>query len=95
MHEIRITTTVADQSTTTVLPYEFGSQEEAIEFLEDYILVELGNLYDELRKLGDRTTALVEPASHRSMRRTVTGTSRKDGRSPITGTTTVSVTRVA
>ena len=95
MHNITITTTIADTTETTVLPYEFESQEEISAFLEDYVLVELDKLYDELRKLGDRTTAMALPAPHRSLRRVVEGTSRMDGRAPIHGTTTVRVERVA
>lgn len=94
MHNITITTTINDESTTTVLPYEFETQEEIASFLSDYILVELDKLYDALKALGDRTTALVEPAPHRSLVRTVSGTSRRDGRAPIQGKTTVRVERV-
>lgn len=95
MHNIIITNTVNDTTDELVLPYEFESQEEAISFLEDYALVELGKLYDQLKALGDRTTAFVEPAPHRSLRRVVSGTSRKDGRKPIEGMTTIRVERVA
>jgi len=95
MHNITIKTTIADESTTTVLPYEFESQEEIASFLGDYVLVELDKLYDALKAMGDRTTALVEPAAHRSLVRTVSGTSRADGRAPIHGETTIRIERVA
>lgn len=95
MHNITITTTIDDATEVSVLPYEFDTQEEIAAFLCDYVLVELDKLYDALKAMGDRTTALVEPAAHRSMRRVVTGVSRKDGRSPIHGTTTICVERVA
>lgn len=95
MHNIIIRTTINNETTETILPYEFANQEEALGFLDEHILVELDTLYGELKALGDRTTALIEPAAHRSMRRTVSGVSRKDGRAPIKGTTTVRVERVA
>lgn len=95
MHNITITTTIDDATETTVLPYEFESQEEIAAFLSDYVLVELDKLYDALKAMGDRTTALVEPAAHRSLVRTISGTSRRDGRAPIHGETTIRVERVA
>lgn len=95
MHNIIVRSTINNETTETILPYEFDSQEDAISFLDEHILVELDNLYDTLKAMGDRTTAFVEPAPHRSMRRTASGVSRKDGRAPIKGTTTVKVERVA
>lgn len=95
MHNIIITNSVNDTTEEVVLPYEFANQEEAIAFLDEHILVELDKLYAQLKALGDRTTAFVESAPHRSMRRIASGVSRKDGRAPIKGTTTVRVERVA
>lgn len=95
MHNITVTKTIGNETTETVVPYEFDTQEEAIEFLEYFMSDEMSSLYDELKKLGDRTTVMAIPAPHRSMRRVCEGTSRKFGRSPIEGRVEVTVNRIA
>ena len=95
MHNITLTKTVDNATETTVLPFEFETQEEIISFLEDYITVELSKLYDELKALGDRTFCYPVPAPHRALSRSVEGTVRSDGRPAIHGKTTVRVERVA
>ena len=96
MHEIITALTIDDKTEVVeVCKFPFANQEEVIDFLNDYMTVELDRLYDELKALGDRTTALIEPCHRKALTRKVTGTSRKDGRKPIDGCITVSVRRVA
>lgn len=95
MHNIVITTTVGDDTTTEVLPYEFTDQEDALSFLDSYEHDCLSRLYDELRKVGDRTFAALKSHHRKAMTRTAEGTARKDGCSPVNGSIIVTVERVA
>ena len=95
MHEIRTIITVNDTTEEEVITYDFATQEEVFEFLADYVSMEASRLYDDLRPLGDRTTVIIDPAHRRSMSRTVSGTSRRDGRRPIEGSVTITARRVA
>lgn len=95
MHEIATTKTINDVTEVKVVPYDFENQEEIISFLTDFASAEADVLYANLKALGDRTTVLIEPSMRRSMRRTVSGTTRRDGVKPIEGTITIEVRRVA
>jgi len=95
MHNIIIVTTIGNATTTEVLPYEFSDQEDALAFLDDYEHDCLSRLYDELRKVGDRTFAAIKSHHRKAMTRTAEGTARKDGCSPVDGSITVTVERVA
>lgn len=95
MHEIITTLTINDVTEVEVATFDFSNQEEVIEFLNDYEGMELDRLYDELRKLGDRTFAAVKQHHRKAMSRHIEGTTRKDGCSPIDGSITITVNRVA
>lgn len=95
MHVITTTVRIADDTTVEVANFDLGTQEEVIDFLDEFEGMELGRLYDELKSLGDRTTAFVEPHHRKALRRVISGTARKDGRSPIEGSITITVERAA
>lgn len=95
MHNIVITTIIGNATTTEVLPYEFADQEDALSFLDSYEHDCLSRLYDELRKVGDRTFAALKKHHRKTMTRTAEGTARTDGHEPIEGSVTVTVERVA
>lgn len=95
MHEITTTKTIADATEVEVITYDFDNQEEVLAFLADFASLEADLLYANLKAQGDRTTVLIEPSPHRSMRRVVSGTTRRDGVRPIEGTVTIEARRVA
>ena len=95
MHEITTIKTIDDLSTTEVCRYAFDTQEEIFEFLTDFASMEASELYDALKKCGDRTTVLIEPSNRKAMSRKVSGTTRRDGRKPVNGSVTITVQRVA
>ena len=95
MHEIITTIAIDDLSTTEVCKFDFSNQEEVFDFLTDYVSMEASRLYDGLKKLGDRTFVAIDPANRKAMRRTVSGTTRRDGRKPVNGSVTITVRRVA
>lgn len=95
MHNIVITTTIGNATTTEVLPYEFSDQEDALAFLDDYEHDCLSCLYDELRKNGDRVFAVLKSHHRKAMTRMAEGTARTDGHEPIEGSVIVTVERVA
>lgn len=96
MHEIVTAIVIADKTELVeVCEFGFESQEEVLDFLNDYALMELDRLYGLLKTMGDRTTAFVEPAHRKALTRKVSGTSRKDGRAPIDGSITITARRVA
>lgn len=95
MHAIETTITIGDHTEVEVIKYAFENQEEVIEFLNDYEHSVLDRMYEELNKLGDRTSAILLPHNRKALRRHVKGTSRKDGREPIEGSIEVYVHYVA
>ena len=95
MHVITTTVTVNDVTEVEVAEFDLGTQEEALDFLDSYESMELGRLYDELKPLGDHTTAFVEPHHRKALRRAISGTARKDGHSPIEGSIVITVERAA
>lgn len=95
MHEIKTVKSIADTTEVEVIRYDFANQEEVLDFLNGFASDEADFLYDALKKRGDRTTVIIEPAHRRSMRRVVSGTTRRDGVRPIDGTITITAERVA
>lgn len=95
MHAIITTVRINDNETVEVITYDFDGQEEVLDFLNDYEGLELSRLYDELKPLGDRTMALIEPHHRKALRRVVSGTSRTFGKAPIEGSITIEARRVA
>lgn len=95
MHEIITAITIATEQVVETCEFDFDTQEDVIDFLDDFMSFEASRLYDELRKRGDRTTVIIDPCHRKAMRRTVSGTSRSDGRDPVEGTIEVTVRRVA
>lgn len=74
---------------------DFETQEEALQFLNEFVSYEASRLYDELKAVGDRVFVAIDDVPHRAMRRTASGTSRRYGSAPIDGTVTVTARRVA
>ena len=95
MHEITTTITINDVTEVERIEFEFGTQEEVLDFLNDYALMELDRLYEELKAFNGRTFAFVEMHDRRSMRRVVSGKSSADDRAPIDGTVFITARRVA
>lgn len=95
MHEIKTVITVNDVTETEVVTFDFSTQEEVFEFLTDYVSMEASRLYGDMKPLGDRTTVFINPCNRKSMTRTVSGTTRRDGRKPIEGNVTITVRRIA
>lgn len=93
-----ITTTIRTNDTvidTDSWVEDFTTQEEALEFLTEFVSYEASRLYEELGKVGDRVFVAIDQTPHRIMRRTASGTSRRYGSAPIDGTVTVTARRVA
>lgn len=95
MHEIKTVITVNDVTETEVVTFDFATQEEVFDFLTDYVSMEASRLYDALKAVGDRTFVAIDPANRKAMRRTVSGTTRRDGRKPVNGSVTITVSRIA
>ncbi len=95
MHQITTTITVGDRTEVEVAKFAFDSQEEVLDFLNDYEHMELDRLYDELRKVGGRTFAAIEPCHRKALRRHVKGKAYVDGCKPVEGSITIAVSRVA
>jgi len=93
-----ITTTITANDTvidTDSWVEDFATQEEALQFLNEFVSYEASRLYDELKAVGDRVFVAIDQTPHRVMRRTASGTSRRYGSAPIDGTVTVTARRVA
>lgn len=96
MYEITTTITTAnDVVDTDTWVEDFATQEEALQFLNEFVSYEASRLYDELKAVGDRVFVAIDDVPHRAMRRTASGTSRRYGSAPIDGTVTVTARRVA
>lgn len=95
MYEIITSINIADEVTTESVVLDLTTQEEALDFLNDFISMESSVLYDLLKKVGDRTFVAIDPAHRRSLRRSASGTSSKDGRAPIQGSVSITARRVA
>lgn len=93
-----ITTTITANDTvidTDSWVEDFATQEEALQFLTEFVSYEASRLYDELKAVGDRVFVAIDDVPHRAMRRSASGTSRRYGSAPIDGTVTVTARRVA
>ena len=96
MFEITTTITAAnDVVDTDTWVEDFATQQEALEFLTEFVSYEASRLYEELGKLGDRTFVAIDDVPHRAMRRSASGTTRRDGAKPIEGNVTITARRVA
>lgn len=96
MYEITTTITAAnDVVDTDTWVEDFATQEEALQFLTEFVSYEASRLYEELGKVGDRTFVAIDDVPHRAMRRSASGTTRRDGAKPLEGNVTITARRVA